>query len=201
MISDAREVFRDLHESGTFVLPNPFDAGSARLLQSLGAKALATTSSGFAATLGRSDQNVTAEELVAHVRALTAAVSVPVAVDAERGYADSPAGVVGMRTGSERRMGSVEISACARDENVAEPDGAFHLALASSRPPLAANAAWRCTGRAQRRTIGSASASVLGRRSGKRSSGLDATTIRSASAAPVGPRRRHAHRHFISEAP
>jgi 2-methylisocitrate lyase-like PEP mutase family enzyme len=75
------------------VLPNPFDAGSARLLQSLGAKALATTSSGFAATLGRSDQNVTAEELVAHVRALTAAVSVPVAVDAERGYADSPEGV------------------------------------------------------------------------------------------------------------
>jgi 2-methylisocitrate lyase-like PEP mutase family enzyme len=93
MTSEARAVFRDLHQDGTFVLPNPFDAGSARLLQSLGAKALATTSSGFAATLGRTDQTVTRDELVAHVRALTSSVGVPVAVDAERGYADDPAGV------------------------------------------------------------------------------------------------------------
>lgn len=93
MTSDARSVFRDLHSGGTFVLPNPFDAGSARLLQSLGAKAVATTSSGLAATLGRSDQTVTVTELIAHVRALTSAVSVPVAVDAERGYAATPAGV------------------------------------------------------------------------------------------------------------
>lgn len=93
MISDARATFRELHRSGTFVLPNPFDAGSARLLQSIGAKALATTSSGFAATLGRADQSVTADELIAHVRALTHAVTVPVAVDAERGYADDPQGV------------------------------------------------------------------------------------------------------------
>ncbi|GLZ00656.1 isocitrate lyase/phosphoenolpyruvate mutase family protein [Actinoplanes sp. NBRC 103695] len=93
MISETRRVFSDLHRDGTFVLPNPFDAGSARLLQSLGAKAVATTSSGLAATLGRSDQTVTVDELIAHVRALTGAVSVPVAVDAERGYAETPAGV------------------------------------------------------------------------------------------------------------
>ncbi|MEV6488111.1 isocitrate lyase/phosphoenolpyruvate mutase family protein [Actinoplanes sp. NPDC051633] len=85
--------FRELHESGTFVIPNPFDVGSAKLLQSLGAVALATTSSGLAATLGRRDQQVTRDELVEHVAKLTAAVTVPVSVDAESGYADSPAGV------------------------------------------------------------------------------------------------------------
>lgn len=93
MTSDARRAFRELHESGTFLLPNPWDIGSAKLLQQLGAVALATTSSGFAATLGRLDQRVTREELVAHVAALTAAVTVPVTVDAESGYAADPAGV------------------------------------------------------------------------------------------------------------
>jgi 2-methylisocitrate lyase-like PEP mutase family enzyme len=90
---NARKAFRDLHGSGTFVLPNPWDVASARLLQSLDFPAVATTSSGFAATLGRADQQVTREELVTHVAALTAAVRVPVAVDAERGYADDPGGV------------------------------------------------------------------------------------------------------------
>jgi 2-methylisocitrate lyase-like PEP mutase family enzyme len=85
--------FSELHESGTFLIPNPFDAGSAKLLQSLGAVALATTSSGFAATLGRRDQQVTRDEVVAHVAVLTAAVTIPVSVDAENGYASSPAGV------------------------------------------------------------------------------------------------------------
>jgi 2-methylisocitrate lyase-like PEP mutase family enzyme len=93
VIDDARRAFRDLHESGTFVLPNPWDVGSALLLEQLGFPALATTSSGFAATLGRGDQKVTRDELVAHVAALTAAVTVPVNVDAERGYASDPAGV------------------------------------------------------------------------------------------------------------
>jgi 2-methylisocitrate lyase-like PEP mutase family enzyme len=93
MIDDARRAFRDLHDSGTFVLPNPWDVGSALLLERLGFDALATTSSGFAAALGRADQQVTRDELVAHVAALTAAVRIPVNVDAERGYAPDPAGV------------------------------------------------------------------------------------------------------------
>lgn len=93
MNTDARAAFRQLHESGTFLLPNPWDVGSARLLEQLGVVALATTSSGFAATLGRQDQEVTRDELVAHTSALTAAVSVPVNVDAERGYAADAAGV------------------------------------------------------------------------------------------------------------
>jgi len=90
---DVRRTFRALHERGTFLLPNPWDVGSARLLQALGAVALATTSSGFAASLGRLDQQVTRDELVAHVAALAAAVDVPLAVDAERCYAADPAGV------------------------------------------------------------------------------------------------------------
>lgn len=93
MTTDARRAFRALHESGTFLLPNPWDVGSAKLLEHVGAVALATTSSGFAATFGRKDQEVTREELVEHVAALTAAVTVPVNVDAESGYAADPAGV------------------------------------------------------------------------------------------------------------
>lgn len=93
MIEKRRESFRGLHASGTFILPNAWDAGSARLLEHLEFPAVATTSSGFAATLGRDDQQLTRDELVAHVAALTAAVQVPVAVDAERGYAPDPAGV------------------------------------------------------------------------------------------------------------
>jgi 2-methylisocitrate lyase-like PEP mutase family enzyme len=87
------EQFRALHAEGTFVMANVFDAGSARLLASLGFPALATTSGGFAATLGRPDMSVTRDELVAHVAALTAAVDVPLSVDAERGYATTPEGV------------------------------------------------------------------------------------------------------------
>jgi 2-methylisocitrate lyase-like PEP mutase family enzyme len=85
--------FRALHATGTFLLPNPWDVGSARLLESLGFPALATTSSGLAASLGRRDQQVGLDELVTHVTALTAAVRIPVHVDAEHGFADTPAGL------------------------------------------------------------------------------------------------------------
>ncbi len=87
-ISTLRMRFASLHESGLFLMPNPFDVGSARLLESLGFPALATTSSGHAATLGRHDQQVFRDELVEHVAAITATVDVPVSVDAERCFAD-----------------------------------------------------------------------------------------------------------------
>ncbi|MGI8703426.1 MAG: isocitrate lyase/PEP mutase family protein [Candidatus Limnocylindrales bacterium] len=90
---DRRDRFRALHRDGLFVMPNPWDVGSARVLASLGFKALATTSSGHAAALGRPDQNVTRDELIAHVEALAAAVDLPLNVDAERCFADDPAGV------------------------------------------------------------------------------------------------------------
>jgi len=92
-VADLRATFADMHRSGTFIMPNVWDVGSARILQSLGFPALATTSSGLAATLGRHDQTVTREELVNHVTAICAAVDVPVSVDAEDGYSDDMSGL------------------------------------------------------------------------------------------------------------
>jgi len=84
--------FRKLHEQdGAFVIPNPWDAGSARVLAGLGFKALATTSSGLAYTMGRSDGAVSRDEHLAHIRALCAACDLPVSADLENCYADDPA--------------------------------------------------------------------------------------------------------------
>ncbi len=85
--------FRQLHQSGCFVLPNPWDAGSARVLEQLGFQALATTSSGFAWTLGRSDHHVSLEDALAYFRAIVRAVDVPVNADFEGGFAVEPDGV------------------------------------------------------------------------------------------------------------
>lgn len=86
--------FLDLHVPGTpLLLPNPWDVGSARLMEELGARALATTSSGFAATLGRADGDVTREDVLAHCTALASAVAVPVSADLENGYADDVDGL------------------------------------------------------------------------------------------------------------
>jgi 2-methylisocitrate lyase-like PEP mutase family enzyme len=77
---------RELHDGPPFVIPNPWDVGSAKVLESLGFPALATTSSGFAFTLGKKDGEATLDEVVAHVRAIAAAVSIPLSVDLENGY-------------------------------------------------------------------------------------------------------------------
>lgn len=92
-IDAMRRRFAELHESGTFLMPNAWDIGSARLFESLGFKATATTSSGFAGTLGRHDQSVSLDELVGHVADLVRAVGIPVSVDSEAGYSDSPDGL------------------------------------------------------------------------------------------------------------
>ncbi len=82
--------FRALHEGETFVIPNPWDAGSARVMEALGFKALATTSAGFAFTLGRLDSGVTLDELAEHVETLVRASDLPVSVDIENGYGPDP---------------------------------------------------------------------------------------------------------------
>jgi 2-methylisocitrate lyase-like PEP mutase family enzyme len=82
--------FRALHAGKPFVMPNPWDAGSARVFESLGFEALATTSSGFAFTLGRRDGEVTLDEVVEHARALDRATSLPISVDLENGYGPAP---------------------------------------------------------------------------------------------------------------
>ena len=86
--------FKALHErEGAFVIPNPWDVGSARLLASLGFEALATTSSGFANSLGRLDGEVTREEVIEHCRSLSAATDLPVSADLENCFADDPSKV------------------------------------------------------------------------------------------------------------
>jgi 2-methylisocitrate lyase-like PEP mutase family enzyme len=82
--------FEELHAGAPFVIPNPWDAGSARVLEALGFSALATTSSGFAFTLGRLDGGVTLDEVVAHVETLVAATDLPISVDLENGYGAGP---------------------------------------------------------------------------------------------------------------
>jgi methylisocitrate lyase len=92
-MSESIARFRQLHESGCFVMPNPWDTGSARLLAQMGFPALATTSSGFAWSLGRPDNHVTLEEALAHFRTISAAVDVPVNGDFEGGFAADAEGV------------------------------------------------------------------------------------------------------------
>ena len=92
-LTERRRRFTELHRDGLFLMPNAWDVGSARVLLSLGAVAIATTSSGHAASLGKRDQQVTLDELLAHVAALSSAVTIPLNVDAERCFADDPEGV------------------------------------------------------------------------------------------------------------
>ena len=92
--AEKRGRFAELHaRDALFLIPNPWDVGSAKLLASVGAEALATTSAGFAWTLGRLDGHVTRDELVTHVAAVAAATDLPLNVDSERCYPDDPGGV------------------------------------------------------------------------------------------------------------
>jgi 2-methylisocitrate lyase-like PEP mutase family enzyme len=87
---DKAAEFRALHEGEPFIIPNPWDAGSARVLEALGFRALATTSSGFAFTLGRLDSSVTLAETIEHIQALADATRLPISVDLENGYGPAP---------------------------------------------------------------------------------------------------------------
>lgn len=90
-LNERHETFRRLHESGCFVIPNPWDIGSARMMAALGARALATTSAGLAFTLGRPDMGrVAREEALAHAESIVAATALPVSGDLENGFADEP---------------------------------------------------------------------------------------------------------------
>ena len=91
--ADKRRTFRKLHESGCFVIPNPWSVGTARYLQGLGFKALATTSSGHAHLEGYPDGGQSIDDVLAHYRELAAATDIPLNADFENGFADDPAGV------------------------------------------------------------------------------------------------------------
>lgn len=92
-VAQKRADFRKLHESGCFVLPNPWDVGSAQLLQTMGFKALASTSSGFAWSIGHPDNRVSSDDVLAHLKALCDATDLPMNADFEGGFAHEPAGV------------------------------------------------------------------------------------------------------------
>jgi 2-methylisocitrate lyase-like PEP mutase family enzyme len=132
------ERFRALHEGEPFLIPNPWDAGSARVFEALGFQALATTSSGFAFTLGRLDGGVTLDELTAHVGALCGATSLPVSVDLENGYGAAPeAAALAVTRAAD---------ACAVGGSIEDydpEDGLYALELAVERVTAAVEAARR----------------------------------------------------------
>src|ERR1700742_3029925 len=102
--ADKRTQFHKLHESGCFAIPNPFDVGSAKALEQMGSKALASTSAGFAWTIGKADNRVTVDDVCDHLTALCAAVDLPVNADFENGFAHEPEKVAanvarGVKTG------------------------------------------------------------------------------------------------------
>jgi 2-methylisocitrate lyase-like PEP mutase family enzyme len=139
-VADRRVRFQALHAGARlFVMPNPWDAGSARLLASFGFEALATTSAGFALSLGRLDQNVSRDELVAHVQVLAAATSLPLNVDSERCYPDDPGGV------SETVALLAEAGAAGLSIEDYDPaaNGIDDVAVAAERVGVAADAAHR----------------------------------------------------------
>ena len=142
--------FRALHEGDPFVIPNPWDTGSARVLEALGFEALATTSSGFAFTLGRLDGAATLDEVAEHVRLLDRATSLPVSVDLENGYGPEPEAAA---TAIARAAAAGAVGGSIEDY---DPDGTIYdLARAAERVAAAREAADRLgfpfvlTGRAE----------------------------------------------------
>src|SRR3954451_10568117 len=131
--------FLDLHIPGTpLLMPNPWDAGSAKLLASLGFEALATTSSGFAATLGRLDGGVTRDEALSHAARIVAATDLPVNADLENGFADEPAGVAEtVRLAVETGLAGCSIE----DYSGRDDDPIYPLERAAERVAAAAEAA------------------------------------------------------------
>ena len=131
--------FLELHRPGNpLLIPNPWDAGSARVLAALGFQALATTSSGFAATLGRPDMSVTRAEAVGHAATIVAATELPVSADLENGFADDPAGVaetVGQAV-------AVGLAGCSIEDYTGRADDAIYdVAHAAERIAAAVEAA------------------------------------------------------------
>jgi len=130
------QVFRALHSDGVFLIPNPWDAGSAKVLAALGFPALASTSSGFAFTLGRPDGAATLDEVVEHARTLDRATALPVSVDLENGYGPRPEDAARAIT-RVAEAGAVGGSI----EDYDPDDGLYDVRLAAERVAAAAEAA------------------------------------------------------------
>ena len=137
-VEDRRRRFRELHDrSELFLIPNPWDVASARLLEACGAEALATTSSGFAWSLGKLDQQVTRPELVAHVEELVGATTVPLNVDSERCFPEEPGGV----TETVRLLAGAGAAGCSIEDYDPDDRRVIDVGLAVERVAEAAAAA------------------------------------------------------------
>jgi 2-methylisocitrate lyase-like PEP mutase family enzyme len=135
--SDKRRTFRALHQSGCFVIPNPWNVGSARYLQGLGFKALATTSSGYAHSQGFADGEQSCDEVLAHFREIAAAADVPVNADFEGGFADDPDKVAA----NVKRCIDTGVAGLSIEDSTGDPDQPlydFDLALARVKAARAA---------------------------------------------------------------
>lgn len=125
-----QHTFRQLHEAGCFVMPNPPDPGSARLLERLGFRALATTSSGFGWSIGLADATVTLDQAVAHFRAMVEAVDLPINADLRDGYAIDPDGVAANVT----RVVETGVAGLSIEDSTGDPaNPLFEFALATER--------------------------------------------------------------------
>jgi 2-methylisocitrate lyase-like PEP mutase family enzyme len=129
-MTDKRARFRQLHQTGCFVIPNPWDIGSARMLQHLGFAALATTSAGFAWSQGQADNAVTLEQILDHLRALCASVDLPINADFESGFAREPEAVArNVAAAIETGIAGLSIE----DRDIAAPFALFDTKLAVDR--------------------------------------------------------------------
>jgi 2-methylisocitrate lyase-like PEP mutase family enzyme len=129
-VEEKRAAFRRLHAQGCFVLPNPWDAGSARLLQHLGFSAIASSSSAFAWTSGRPDYSVVLAEVLAHLETLCRAVDIPVNADFESGFAREPDAVAAnVRLAIATGVAGLSIE----DRDLDRPDALYDLPLAVER--------------------------------------------------------------------
>jgi 2-methylisocitrate lyase-like PEP mutase family enzyme len=136
-VQERCRIFHELHASGCFVIPNPWDVGSARSLEQLGFPALATTSAGFAWSVGRADNHVTLEEALGYFRAIAAAVTVPVSADFEGGFAVEPADVAANVT----LAAGTGIAGLSIEDSTHDPDNPlFDFALSLERVAAARRA-------------------------------------------------------------
>lgn len=121
-LTEKRAAFRALHQDGCFVLPNPWDVGSARLLQQMGFKALASTSSGLAWSMGRADNHVRLDDVLAHLAQLCAATDLPVNADFEAGFADDPEGVAA----NVKRAAATGVAGLSIEDSTGRADGPLY---------------------------------------------------------------------------
>lgn len=157
-VSSRRRAFRALHASGCFVIPNPWDRGSARYLESLGFRALATTSSGAAWSHAKADGAMTLEEVLAHLRDMVEATSLPVNADFEAGYADDAAGV----ERNVRRALETGVAGLSIEDSTGDPAGPIRD-LATSVERIRAAAAARDAAGGEALLVGRAENFLWGR--------------------------------------